>query len=100
MSHIENVTPYLYKKDVLAIELIDTAENIFDRLVFSDENDVIYEDDEYKNQHREYYMEDINSDLQWYGRCYREIKNKLHINNDKPDIVADRIVEEYRSQLQ
>lgn len=32
------------RKNVLAIEHRDTSQNIFDRLVFSDENDVIYQE--------------------------------------------------------
>ena len=44
--------------------LIDTPENIFDRLVFSDENDNIYMDDKYKNQRKDYYLNDIQEDIQ------------------------------------
>lgn len=40
-----------------------TPENIFKRLVFSDENDVIYKDDDYKNAHKDHYLADIQEDL-------------------------------------
>ena len=40
MSYPENFNSYLSKDNVFAIELQDTVENIFDRLVFSDENEV------------------------------------------------------------
>ena len=42
--------------DVLAIDLLDTPEHIFERLVFSNEEDEVYEDNEYKNAHKNYYM--------------------------------------------
>lgn len=35
-------------ENVIAIELQDSKEHIFERLVFSDENDNAYKDDEYK----------------------------------------------------
>ena len=60
ITYVDAIKPLMRSKDILAVELCDSAENIFDRLVFSDENDIIYTDDEYKNQHRDHYLEDIN----------------------------------------
>lgn len=79
----------------MAIELRDSAENIFDRLVFSDENDNVYEDTEYKNLHREYYINEINEDLVWYGKVYNAIKNKYNVNNQSPEQVANQIIDIY-----
>lgn len=97
MSHLEYFEKYLRRKAVLvlAIELIDASENIFDRLVFSDENDVVYRDDDYRNAHRGHYLKEIREDLKWYGRCYRSVKNKLNVNNDGPEVVVDRIIIQY-----
>lgn len=75
------VTPISYPEDlkekiaddVLTIELYDTPENIFSRLIFSDENDNVYEDDQYKNDHREYYLEAIQEDLDWYGKFIQRL---------------------------
>ena len=39
------------ERQVIAIYLRDTAEHIFDRLVFSDEHDARYANDEDKNKH-------------------------------------------------
>ena len=63
--------------DILAIELCDTAENIFSRLVFSDENDVIYTDDLYKNEHKDHYLKEIQD----YYRIWfeRQKRRKLRI---------------------
>lgn len=75
----------------------DTPSNIFDRLVFSDENDTIYKDDDYKNKRREYYMSDIKSDIEWYGNVYSKIgiKNRFEINNDSPKTAVERLINEY-----
>ena len=53
--------------DIIAIELCDTAENIFSGLVFSDENDVIYTDDLYKNEHKDHYLKEIQD---YYRICF------------------------------
>ena len=81
----------------MLIELYDTPENIFDRLVFSDENDNIYKDDEYKNKRRNYYLKEIQEDLNWYGRVYADlgVENRVFINNDLPMKTVDRIIAEY-----
>lgn len=53
LSYIKDIRHLFSSPDVINIELTDSAENIFDRLVFSDENDVIYKDDDYKNRHKD-----------------------------------------------
>ncbi|MBQ7265236.1 MAG: hypothetical protein IJS61_03970 [Firmicutes bacterium] len=100
------VTPISYPKkletivksdDILAIELYDTPENIFSRLVFSDENDIAYTDDPYKNRYKEYYLKEIQEDLNWYGSIYATlgITNRIFINNATPEKLIDRIISEY-----
>lgn len=54
--------PLIDLEKVIAIELQDSEENIFERLVFSDENDNIYKDDEYKEQRKEYFIKGKNRD--------------------------------------
>lgn len=80
---------------VLAIELRDSVENIFDRLVFSDENDRVYKDDDYKNAHKSHYLKEIYEDLKWYGSVYAMIENKYDMNNELPDKVADGIIKKF-----
>lgn len=68
--------------DILAIELCDTAENIFSELVFSDENDVIYTDDLYKNEHKDHYMREIQDYYRiWFERQKRS-KLRIMIHSD------------------
>ena len=95
MTNVEYFSDFIAMKNVIAIELIDSAEHIFERLVFSDEDDNIYEDIEYKNLHRDYYMADIKEDLRWYGKVYHIVKNKFNIDNLLPEQAAQRIIELY-----
>ncbi len=100
ISYTHNFKSRIMVDDILPIELYDTPENIFSRLVFSDEYDNIYTDDDYKEKHKDYYLKDIRADLDWYGTVYAEIgiQNRIFINNDLPEKVVDRIISEYDLQ--
>lgn len=97
ISYIENFKTSIISADNLLIELYDTPENIFSRLVFSDENDEIYTDDNYKNANKDYYMKEIQEDLDWYGMVNSKIgiHNRVFVNNKSPEEVVDRIIMEY-----
>ena len=97
ISYTDNFGKRITEDDILSIELVDTPANIFDRLVFSNIDDTIYKDDDYKNQRRDYYMSDIKADLEWYGNVYSKIgiKNRFEINNDSPKTAVKRLIYEY-----
>lgn len=91
--YAEIVKPLLAADDVIAIELRDTTEHIFERLVFSDENDVVYQDDAYKEQHKEYYLRDIREDMSSLEEVFRDIENKYFIDNQPVEQVAEDLYE-------
>lgn len=96
LSYIRDIKYLFSAPDVISIELTDSTENIFDRLVFSDENDVIYKDDAYKNRHRTYYLKDIRADLAWYGSVYSDIKNKFDISGMTPEETVTGMIKQFR----
>ena len=79
-------------EQVIAIELQDSEEHIFERLVFSDENDNVYKDDAYKEDHKDYYIKDIHEDIVYAKRIFKKIKNKYFINNRSVDQVVDDLM--------
>lgn len=93
--YASNFNQYISGKDVLAIELQDLPENIFQRLVFSNDNDEIYKDDEYKNLHKKYFISEIKKDITCYKRSFTKVKNKFYMNNDSIEIVLERIIKDY-----
>lgn len=97
ISYIENFKTSIISDDNLLIELYDTPENIFSRRIFSDENDEIYTDDNYKNANKDYYMKETQADLDWYGMVNAKIgiHNRVFVNNNSPEEVVDRIIMEY-----
>ena len=94
---VHNFEKCIVADDILLIELCDSPENIFSRLVFSDEEDNLYIDLQYKNEHKEYYMNEIREDIHWYGQIFDKIgvKNKFAMNNDGPEKVVSRLIKEY-----
>lgn len=57
----------------------------------------IYTDNDYKNARKNYYMKEIQEDLNWYGEVNARIgiKNQIFIDNDPPEKVVDRIIARY-----
>ena len=95
LSYINGIRCLFSSPDVISIVLTDSAENIFDRLIFSDENDVVYKDDDYKNAHRDYYIREIKKDIWAYTPSFLKVKNKFYMDGDSPERVVERIVAEY-----
>jgi hypothetical protein len=77
---------------VIAIELQDSEEHIFERLVFSDENDNAYKDDEYKERHKDYHIKDIHEDIVYARRVFKKIENKYFIDIRSVDQVVDELI--------
>ena len=95
ISYPQYIRGSLRKKGVLAVELRDTPENIFARLVFSDENDEIYTDEDYKEKHRIQLIREIKKDLEWYGRVYRIIPEKYDMNGETAEETADGLIRKF-----
>ena len=95
ITYTDSFSSSMHASDSLLIELYDSPENIFSRLVFSDENDHVYTDDEYKERYKQHYLKMIREDLDWYGKIYRRLKiqNRIYMNNDSPKTVVDKILD-------
>lgn len=89
-----SVTPIYYAENfnylldfnyVYAFEIQDSVKNIFDRLVFADENDIVYKDDAYKNKYKAYYLKEIEEDMKAFRSSFEKIKHKIHLHGKSPD---------------
>lgn len=90
--YARNFNSLLDLEQVIAIELQDSEEHIFERMVFSDENDNIYKDDAYKEEHKDYYIRDIHEDIVYAKRVFKKIENKYFIDNRPVDQVVDELM--------
>ncbi len=79
-------------EQVIAIELQDSEEHIFERMVFSDKNDNIYKDDAYKEEHKDDYFKDIHEEIVYARKVFKKIENKYFIDNRSVDQVADELM--------
>lgn len=95
LSYIHPIQNVFSAANVFAIELTDSAENIFERLVFSDKKDNIYTDVDYKNRYRDYYLNDIREDLEWYGSVYSAVKHKFDMNGKGLVDVTEELIKRY-----
>lgn len=90
--YARNFNSLLDLEQVIAIELQDSEEHIFERLVFSDENDNIYKDEAYKEKHKDYYLQDIHEDIVYARRLFKKIENKYYINNRSVEQVVEELI--------
>jgi len=90
--YAENFNSLIDLEQVVAIELQDSEAHIFERMVFSDENDIVYKDDVYKQQHKDHYIKEIHEDIIYARKCFKKIKNKCFINNRSVDQVVDELM--------
>lgn len=91
--YARNFNSLLDLEQVVAIELQDSEEHIFQRLIFSDQDDNPYHDDEYKEEHKDSFLKAIHGDIVYARKCFKKITNKYFIDN-KPinQVVEDLIV--------
>lgn len=81
INYADGINELFELENVIAFEVQDTAECIFDRLLFTDENDVIIENnEEYKLEHASYYLNEIKEDMVYYGNVYEEVENKIFLD--------------------
>jgi hypothetical protein len=71
--------------------LQDKPENIIKRLVYADKNDKIHPIKINNEKEEMYYLNDINEDIKYYSKIYKNIKNKFNINGDLPEIAVERL---------
>lgn len=84
---------YLLDLDyVYAFEIQDSVKNIFDRLVFADENDVVYKDDEYKNKYKAHYLREIEEDIKAFRPSFEKIKHKIRLHGKTPEEGAKMVM--------
>lgn len=81
ICYYRSIAPVMRLPGLVPIELQDTKEHIFDRMVFSDENDVTYKDDAYKNAWKKEYITDIQKDITYYKNIHKKIELKYFMNN-------------------
>ena len=96
MSPIAYITGYntLFRaKDVRCFELFDKAENIFERLVFTDaEGHVIHVPKAYLEKHRRHYLKEIRADLDYFHNLYAKYMETVDVNGMSVSEVVQKMI--------
>lgn len=96
MSPIAYITGYnslFTAKDIRCFELYDKAENIFERLVFTDaEGNVIDVPKTYLEKHKQHYLREIKEDLNYFHSVYKGHMEMIHVNGmSVSEVVAEML---------
>lgn len=96
LAYTDEIEPLHYITGIKMIQLTDRPENIFNRIVFYDENDQPMPDDGYKDKYRDHYINEIIEDLIFYEKVNEPfIDCYFDINGDDAETAADRLIEEF-----
>lgn len=84
------------REDVVAIYLKDKPTNIFNRLIFTGNNDQLMDDsEEYKQSHKAYYLREIREDIKFFDKVYQIIPNTCNIDGRTAEKVVEEIVKNW-----
>ena len=93
IMYYKRIVDRIIKSDCISIEIVDNLENIYDRILFYDENDeVIPDSKEYRDAHRKHYLKEIESDMKISFKEYKNIP-KFKLNGQKFEEVIDELVD-------
>ena len=100
ITYMHGMDEILKADDVFAADLIDREENIFDRLVFTDDDDRPLPDaDAYKMKHRTYYMHEIREDQKFFHEIYEEVMPTFDMDGRNPEQVVDYFLTLFGEQI-
>lgn len=91
----ESVELLLDDKNNFIVELINTPEHIFERLIFCDENDQVLPD---SKEHRDHYMHELYENRDWLWGDDVGIKTKIFMDNQPPKQVVEMVYQELKKQ--
>ena len=91
--YIEEIVNNITNTDAISVEIIDNLESIYDRILFYDENDeVMLDSKEYRDEHKEHYINEIRNDMTASNLEFRNIP-KFNLNGRKFEEIIDELSE-------
>lgn len=95
VAYLEGYDAIFHSSDTICIELYDTSENIFKRLVFTDDKgNVLHVPDTYLQKNRMQYIRQIDDDLNYFHSLYKKHMNMIHMNGLDINGVIEKIINE------
>ena len=83
--------------DIICFDLTDRTENIFKRLVFTDDNDnLLHIPQSYLNKHKAYYMREIQADFDYFHTLYASKMDSISMDDKSLDEIVEKICKKYK----
>lgn len=80
-------------KGIHCLELVDTPENIFKRLVFTDDNDqILHIPQSYLEKRKNYYIHEIKADQDYFHGVNKKYMKSLNMDGMSIDQIVDEIM--------
>lgn len=93
VAYIDTLDSIFENEEIHCLELIDTPENIFKRLVFTDDNDkVLHIPQSYLDKHKKHYIREIKADYNYFHGEYKKVMNSIQMNGKTMDQIVDEIL--------
>lgn len=91
IAFLDDFYPLFQDKHILCVELMDTPENIFKRLIFTDDDDqIIQAPDDYLKEHEQQYMEKLKDDFEYFHNLYKNVMPSINMDGKTiPQIVNE-----------
>ena len=89
---------YVNDKSILAIDLYDSIEHLYENVAIDDEDDNNNMLDlmEFKERYYNYHLHAIRADIEEFEKTYEIIKNKYNVDGKSPNECAQEIIEKYK----
>ena len=89
----EEIIKKITDTDTISIEITDNLENIYDRILFYDENDEVKLDSkEYRDKHKQHYINEIKNDMTTSNLGFKNIP-KFCLDGRNFEDVLDELIE-------
>ena len=97
IAYLDAYEDFFEDSDIICFDLTDRAENIFKRLVFTDDNDNLLNiPQSYLNKHKAYYMREIQADFDYFHTLYASKMDSISMDGKSLDEIVEDICKKYK----
>ena len=97
IAYLDAYEDFFEDSDIICFDLTDRTENIFKRLVFTDDNDnLLHIPQSYLNKHKAYYMREIQADFDYFHTLYASKMVSISMDDKSLDEIVEKICKKYK----
>lgn len=97
IAYLDAYEDFFEDSDIICFDLTDRTENIFKRLVFTDDNDnLLHIPQSYLNKHKAYYMREIQANFDYFHTLYASKMDSISMDGKSLDEIVEDICQKYK----